>query len=88
MNWRPGAEQRMVVVITDNPAYPEERDQAIAEATSFASAGDSRVSTVFVQTNGDPAAESFLERVASAGGGQFVRDMGGSLTVNLLLSLM
>ena len=88
MDWRPGAEQRMVVLITDNPAYPEEADQAIADAASFGSAADARVSTVFVETNGDPAAESFLRRVASAAGGQFVADTGGSITVSLLLSLM
>ena len=88
MRWRPRAEQRMVVLITDNPAYPEEVDQSLAEAASFGAAADGRVSTVFVETNGDPAAESFLARVASAGGGQFVQDTGGSITVSLLLSLM
>ena len=88
MPWRPSAELQMVVLITDNPAYPEEVDLAIAEAASFGAAGDGRVSTVFVETNGDPAAESFLRRVASAGGGQFVQDTGGSITLSLLLSLM
>lgn len=88
MSWRPRAQQRMIVLITDNPAYLEERDEAIAAAAEFAAAGDARVSTVFVDTGGDPAAETFLERVASAGRGQFVRDTGGSVTVNLLLSLM
>ena len=88
MSWRPRAELRMIVLITDNPAYAEERDQAISDAGSFAATGDGRVSAVFVNTNGDPAAESFLERVAFAGNGQLVRDTGGSITVTLLLSLM
>ena len=83
MNWRSNAEMRIVVVITDNPAYPEEvaRSEEVAEA--FANDGG-RVSTVSIGT----AAASFLENVANAGGGQFVRDAGGSLTATLLLSLM
>lgn len=88
MGWRPDAELRMIVLITDNPAYPDEVRQAIADAASFASAGDGRVSTVYIETGDRPAAEAFLERVASAGRGQFVRNAGGSVTVTLLLSLL
>ncbi len=48
------------------------------------------MSTVYINTTGvsDVVAESFLQQVANAGRGQFVRDVGGSLTVNLLLSLL
>ena len=89
MDWRPRAEQRVIVVITDNPAYPEEAEQAVSEAASFAATGDGRVSTVLVNNGrGESWTESFLERVASAGRGQLVRDTSGSITVNLLLSLM
>ena len=88
MSWRSRAELRMIVMITDNPAYPEEEDQAVSEASSFAGPGDSRVSTVFISTNGDPGTEAFLQRVATAGRGRFVPDDGGSVTANLLLSLM
>ena len=88
MSWRPDAELRMIVLITDNPAYPDEARQAVADAAAFASAGNSRVSTVYIETGDRPAAEAFLERVASAGRGQFVRDTGGSVTVTLLLSLL
>ena len=88
MGWRPDAELRMVVLITDNPAYPDEARQAVADAASFASAGNSRVSTVYIETGDRPAAEAFLERVADAGRGQFVRNAGGSVTVTLLLSLL
>ena len=88
MGWRPDAELRMVVLITDNPAYPDEVRQAIADAASFASAGNARVSTVYIETGDRPAAEAFLERVADAGRGQFVRNAGGSVTVTLLLSLL
>ena len=89
MSWRSAAEQRVIVLITDNPAYPEEVEQAVLEAASFAAAGDGRVSTVLVNNGrGATWTESFLERVASAGRGQLVRDTSGSITVNLLLSLM
>ena len=88
MNWRPDAELRMIVLITDNPAYAHEMDRAVADAASFAAAGNSRVSTVYIRTGDRPEAEAFLQRVASAGLGQFVRDTGGSITVTLLLSLM
>ena len=89
MTWRSEAEQRVIVLITDNPAYSEEVAQVVSEAASFAAAGDGRVSTVFVN-NGRSVTwtESFLERVASAGRGQLVLDTSGSITVNLLLSLM
>ena len=72
------SEQRVIVLITDNPAYPEEVDQAITEAASFAAKGDGRVSTVLVN-NGRSLnwTESFLERVAAAGRGQLVRDASG-----------
>lgn len=88
MSWRPDAELRMIVLITDNPAYPDEARQAVADAAAFASAGNARVSTVYIETGDRPAAEAFLERVADAGRGQFVRDTGGSVTVTLLLSLL
>ena len=89
MNWRARAELRIIVLITDNPAYPEESDQAVAEARSFAATGNGRVSTVFRRvTNSDSGSRAFLERVANAGRGQFVEDTGGSFTVTLLLSML
>lgn len=90
MDLRSRAQRRIIVVVTDNPAYPEETTQAIAEAGAFAALGGGRVvSTVFVPTeNAGPAAPAFLEQVAAAGGGRGVRDEGGSLTATLLLSLM
>ena len=83
MSWRPSAERRMVVVITDNPAYPEQVQAAMGAASSFAQGGG-EVSTVSIGTNG----ADFLRNLANAGGGRFVRDAGGSLTANVLLSLM
>ena len=89
MPWRSQAERRQIVVITDNPAYPEEVEAAVSAASSFAAGVDgASVSSVFVGSGGEsPGTETFLARMASAGGGQAVR-AGGSMTVNLLLSFL
>ena len=89
MSWRAQAELRVIVLITDNPAYLEEVEESVSEAASFAATGDGRVSTVLVNNGrGLDWTEEFLERVAAAGRGQLVRDASGSITVNLLLSLL
>ena len=89
MPWRSQAERRQIVVITDNPAYPEEVEAAVSAASSFAAGMDgASVSSVFVRSGGEsPGTETFLARMASAGGGQAVR-AGGSMTANLLLSFL
>ena len=90
MPWRSQAERRQVVVITDNPAYPEEVEATVAAAASFAAGGrGGSVSTVFVNTGrtSSEGTEAFLRRVASAGDGLAVR-AGGSMTANLLLALL
>lgn len=90
MQWRPHAQQRVIVLVTDNTAYPEEVSSSILTAAQIARGSGHRVSTVYINTTGvsDVVAESFLQQVANAGRGRFVRDVGGSLTVNLLLSLL
>ncbi len=90
MTWRPQSERRVIVLVTDSPAYREEVSQSIRAATGIGRSDLQRVSTVYVKTQdvNDAATEAFLRGVAAAGGGQYVRDVGGSLTVNLLLSLL
>lgn len=90
MPWRPESERRVIVLVTDHPAYPEEVNRTIATAAAIARLPGHRVSTVYINSQGfaDPQVEAFLQSVANAGRGQFVRDVGGSLTVNLLLSLL
>ena len=92
MNWRSGSERRVIVMITDNPAYREEQEQAVAHARSFRELGGGRsVSTVYQHTGqsrlprGD--IEAFLRRVAGAGGGQYV-PQGASTTGMILTALM
>ncbi len=90
MPWRPEAEKRVIVLVTDQPAYPDQVNRSIATAAAIGRLPGHRVSTVYINSQGlaDPQVEAFLQSVANAGGGQFVRDVGGSLTVNLLLSLL
>ena len=90
MPWRAGSERRVIVLVTDNPAYPEEVDRSVSTAAAIARFPGHRISTVYINSQGraNPDVEAFLQRVANAGRGQFVRDVGGSLTVNLLLSLL
>ncbi len=90
MPWRSASRRRVVVLVTDATSYPEETDQVISTAASIARMPGHRVSTVYINSSGiaDPEVEQFLQRVANAGRGQFIRDAGGSLTVNLLLSLL
>ena len=90
--WRTEAERQIIVLVTDNPAYESERAQAIEVARRFANGLPGRaVSTVFVATRNDwlglDTAPQFLRSLADAGNGEFVRD-GGSMTANLLLSLL
>lgn len=89
-SWRAGSARRVIVMVTDNTAYPEEINESILAAASIARVAGHRVSTVYVNTTGAPnvQADAFLQSVANAGAGQYVRDVGGSLTVNLLLSLL
>ncbi len=90
MPWRPEAEKRVIVLVTDQPAYPDQVNRSIATAAAIGRLPGHRVSTVYINSQGmaNPQVEAFLQSVANAGGGQFVRDVGGSLTVNLLLSLL
>ena len=85
MPWRSQAKVRLIVIISDNPAYPETRASVLQQASRFAASREgNRVSTVYVPTWGK--GPEFLERLAKAGKGQFVGG-GGSFTATILLSL-
>lgn len=87
--WRRQAEKKMIVMVTDNTAYPEEILTTYDAAAAFAKRGSGYgVSTVYTVTHGhEVVVEDFLAAVARAGRGQAVRG-GGSMTANLLLSLL
>ena len=84
MNWRPEAEVRHVVVITDNPAMRQ--SAALAAAARFASAPESHVSAVMVR--GGPETREFMQALADSGNGEYVdgnfRTMLGAILLTVL----
>ena len=94
-DWRDDSEHRSIVLISDNPAHADLRRQAVADAARFARRPGARhtVSAVFVDTSltagpGYPDAATFMQRVARAGGGRFVRaDENASLSVTILRAI-
>ena len=91
MPWRSQAKVRLIVIISDNPAYPETQASVLQQASQFAASREgNRVSTVHVPTwrhvLGMAGGPQFLERLAKAGKGQFVGG-GGSFTATILLAL-
>ena len=92
--WRSESEKRYIIVITDNPAYPESQAKTIEDARRFSSASNHHVSAVranMVSTiSGDPRfAKQYLQRLASAGNGNFVDAAGGeSMLSTLLLAIL
>ena len=91
-DWHPDSELRSIVLISDNPAHAHLREQAVADARRFSRGPGARhtVSTVLVDTSAlagpaYPDTAAFMQRVAEAGGGQFVRaDENASLSVTIL----
>ena len=87
-NWRSESEARIIVIITDNPAYAGRQASALAAASAFAARGPRfKVSTVFTETGSSAAGtQAFLRRLAGAGNGNFTRS-GSSFVVTMLFSL-
>ncbi len=84
-SFRKDVNDRIVIVITDAYAYEDEQGQALELARLFARVPGQRISTVHVRS--DPDSKKFLERLAEAGGGQFVPDRG-SILANVLMGIL
>ena len=81
-NWRTESELKVIVIITDSPAYGDRQAHALEAARSFAARGErSRVSVVLRSRDVD-----FLRRLAEAGNGEHVR-AGASFAATILLAL-
>lgn len=86
MSWRGTSEKKIIVIVTDHPAYPDEKGNTLAMARDFADrAAGNGVSTINVGTGGN--ARSFLRALAKAGRGQYVEG-GVSMTASILRSLL
>lgn len=89
MSWRGDAKGR-IVVIGDAPAHARDWAQTFATAVGFHGSGsgggnDRRVSAIF--TGGNREGRAFYERLAAAGGGDFVSHRGQMLE-SILLSVL
>lgn len=85
MNWRPEVDVQLIVIVTDNSAYPEEEAEALTLATAFASRGNG-FSVGAAQVGADREAQRFLNELVLAGDGDLVR-AGGSFASTILFSL-
>ncbi len=91
LNWRAVSQRRYIVVVTDNPAYPDKVEAAKRTARAFASADGQRVSTVRANATADQEgkAEPFLRALAAAGNGEFVDAAGGgSMIASVLMAVL
>ena len=89
MRWRSQAEKKVIVIVTDNPVYPEEETNTLAMARRFASRdANNNVSTVYAETGSSESnTQAFLNALADAGRGEYVEG-GVSMTASILRSLL
>lgn len=90
MNWRPVAEERYIVIVTDAPAYPNQMANIDRMVSAFAADPANQISTVQVR---DPmvfeAAQTMLKRIARLGNGTYTdTSTGESFMTALLLSVL
>ncbi len=84
-SFRKDVGDRIVIVITDAYAYEDEEDPSFRIARAFAQVPGQRISTVHVRD--DPDSGRYLEKLAEAGGGEFVADRG-SILANVLMGIL
>jgi len=89
MAWRPDAQGR-IIVIGDAPAHAAGWQRALDLAAEFrtsATAPDLPRAVSAILTGGEAGAESFFQRLAAAGGGEFTRHQG-EMIESVLLSVL
>ncbi len=85
-SWRPQSKRRYIIVVTDNPAYPEEVSLALEAAQQFSRSEQQFVSTVMVGTH---SGRQFLQALAEAGKGQFIDSTDNQpMFASILLAVM
>ena len=81
MSWRRKSEIKQIVVISDNPPYPEFESSSIMAGQTFGRlSGGHKISTVSTSSDGD----DYLSRLAQAAGGQFIQGSRSFSTAMLL----
>ena len=86
MSWRTDSKKRIVVVVTDAPAYDDRVSDAYSAASRFAREPGQSVSGVLA-TDFDNGAKPFLEELSYRGKGRFIVS-SGSITSSILLALL
>ena len=84
-SFRAEVKNRVIFVITDSYAYRDVEADTFRVAQAFAAVEGQRVCAVHIRQSRD--SEKYLQRLAEAGGGQFVPDRG-SILANLLAGLL
>ena len=86
MSWRKESKKRIVVVITDAPAYDDRTSAAYTAASNFARGHGQSISGILASdfSNG---AKPFLKELSRQGKGRFVIS-SGSVTSSILLALL
>ena len=87
MSWRSVSERKYIVVITDNPAYPEKVSDTYRMARRFAATSGNAVSTVLAGSGASAEARDYLGELAANGKGEFV-DSSGSLVGSILVAVL
>jgi len=87
MPWRPKSKIRLVVVITDNAAYPEQVSATMSRVGAFRDTDKGQLlAGVFVPTRtSGSGARDFLVRLSEIGGGTFVEGTGFTSSILLIL---
>ena len=85
MNWRPRAKLRVIVILSDHAAYPEEIEMTLQMARRFSATEGQKISAVMIRSAAD--AVQYMPRLAKAGKGTVVLG-GGSITAAILEALL
>ena len=92
LSWRSVSQRRYIILITDNPAYPERINAAYRKARAFSRSAQQHVSTVLVggtPLRSSPGTEQFLSELAKAGQGQFIDSRHGqSMLASIILAVV
>lgn len=85
-NWRPNAEERYMVIITDAPPYSDEEENVYRMARTFASNPGNYISTVHVRDNRIyEKAREVLQRLAQIGDGSYIDSSSGESFMTYML---
>lgn len=84
-SFREGVSSRMILVLTDAPAYPDETLTSLQLVQRFSSTPGHRVSAIHVRQ--DAATRKYLEALAESGRGSYIIDTG-TILANVLLSVL